>query len=346
MRSKGDELGTKLDNDPPWTNEATVLPRDSGLTQLGILPEEWRVLRFGEIFRVAPKRERECIIKDDAVYRLLTVKLYAKGIVLRETKKGKDIGTKKLYRMQENDFVFSKIDARNGAWGFIDSQMSGALVSSDFPILVIEHEVVDADFVMLFLSRPFSWETLRNLAIGTTNRRRIQPRELLSSLNIPLPPLPEQRAIAHVLRVVQRAKEATEGVIAALRELKKSLMKHLFTYGAVPLEAADRVEMKETEIGPIPVHWRVVRLGEVAEVRGGKDSRRDRNLPKFGRNIPTLELLTFAMALSINKALSTSLQKITKFLNATLSLLKTCTYLWQEPLDLLALFHQNSTGQT
>ena len=59
-------------------------------------------------------------------------------------------------------------------------------------------------------------------------------------------------------------------VIQATKELKKSLMKHLFTYGAVSLEEAPNVKLKETEIGMVPEEWEVIELGRSCNVvRGG-----------------------------------------------------------------------------
>jgi len=99
-------------------------------------------------------------------------------------------------------------------------------------------------------------EAYNQLSSGAVNRRRSIKKDDFLAIEVEIPPLAEQRAIAHVLRTVQRAKEATEKVIEAAKQLKKSLMKHLFTYGPVPFGEADRVELKETEVGPIPAHWK------------------------------------------------------------------------------------------
>jgi type I restriction enzyme S subunit len=100
-------------------------------------------------------------------------------------------------------------------------------------------------------------------------------KEVLTKFQIPLPPLEEQKAIAGILSTVQSAIEKTEKVINALKNLKKSMMKHLFTYGLVAEEEAEKVELKETEIGLIPKHWEVVRLGEVAKFKIGRTPPRN-----------------------------------------------------------------------
>ena len=80
---------------------------------------------------------------------------------------------------------------------------------------------------------------------------------------LPIPPLPEQRAIAAVLDSIDDAIEQTEAVIAATEQLRRdSLLHQLLTHG-VP---GWHTEWKDVPgLGTIPADWEVVRLGEVAE---------------------------------------------------------------------------------
>ena len=80
---------------------------------------------------------------------------------------------------------------------------------------------------------------------------------------LPIPSLPEQRAIAAVLDSIDDAIERTQAVIAATGQLRDSLLHQLLTRG-IP---GWHTEWKEVPgLGTIPADWEVVRLGEVAEV--------------------------------------------------------------------------------
>ena len=83
----------------------------------------------------------------------------------------------------------------------------------------------------------------------------------VKNAKIPLPPLPEQRAIAHVLQTIQEAKAARQRELALERERKAALMDYLFSYGT---KSEPR---KETEIGEIPESWELVELKEIANLR-------------------------------------------------------------------------------
>lgn len=76
------------------------------------------------------------------------------------------------------------------------------------------------------------------------------------NFEITVPPLPEQRKIAAVLGVVQRAIEQEERLLALTTELKKALLHKLFT------EGLRGVPQKQTEIGPVPENWEAKPLGD------------------------------------------------------------------------------------
>lgn len=124
----------------------------------------------------------------------------------------------------------------------------------------------------------------------TTGIRNFKLSDFLEKECVPLPPLPEQKSIAHILSTVQRAKEATEQVIQATKELKKSLMKHLFTYGPVSLEEAPNVKLKETEIGMVPEEWEVIPLGRLADVKGGKRLPKGHEFAKAATRYPYIRV--------------------------------------------------------
>jgi type I restriction enzyme, S subunit len=105
-------------------------------------------------------------------------------------------------------------------------------------------------------------------------------RDNLKGLALELPPLPEQQKIADVLGVVQRAMEQQERLLALTAELKKTLLHQLFTQGLC------HEPQKQTDIGPVPESWEVVKVGVAAKIQSGGTPARDTSENWEGGTIP------------------------------------------------------------
>ena len=117
--------------------------------------------------------------------------------------------------------------------------------------LRVKNGRIEPQFAVFWFWYAFQWG---KLYFGRGNVTTIPnlSRSKLAELPMALPPLPEQKKIAHILSTVQRAIEAQERIIQVTTELKKALMQKLFT------EGLRNEPQKQTEIGPIPESWAVV----------------------------------------------------------------------------------------
>ena len=238
-------------------DEATAdLPEGFKITELGPLPEDWQVVPLDMVAVIGGSKADlsphepipfipMSLIPEDSLY-----------ITNWELRGRKDV--RSGIPVREGDLLLAKITPclENGKQGIVNGLPNGwAYASTEvYPIRALDS--LDIEFLALYLKHERVRHNLASKMEGTTGRQRL-PKSVLQALPIPLPPVHEQRIIVSVLRTVQRAKEATKKVLAAARELKKSLMRYLFTYGPVPVEEAGRVPLKETEIGPVPAKWAV-----------------------------------------------------------------------------------------
>ncbi len=171
------------------------------------------------------------------------------------------------------------------------------VINSDLPLIIFG----DHTRVVKFLDFPF--------ILGADGTKVLKPREdmfdarffsfallsldipsrgynrhftLLKERRVPRPELPEQRKIAGVLGLVQRAMEQQERLLALTVELKKTLLHYLFIQGL-------RGEpQKQTEIGPVPESWELVPLGSLGKIGNGSTPKRGNDGYWEGGSIPWL----------------------------------------------------------
>ena len=179
--------------------------------------------------------------------------------------------------------------------------------STEFIVIRGRPNVTDNDFAY-YLTQ---WEEVREYAIGqmtgTSGRQRV-PVDSLDHLTILLPPLPEQRAIAHVLGTLDDKIELNRRMNETLEEMARALFKSWFVnFDPVRAKMEGRWQRGESlpgipavlydlfpdrlvpsELGDIPEGWEVKELGDVVELTYGKSlragDRRNGHVPVYGSN--------------------------------------------------------------
>jgi len=160
--------------------------------------------------------------------------------------------------------------------------------STEFIVIRGRPSVTDTEFAY-YLTH---WEEVRSYAVGqmtgTSGRQRV-PTDALNHLTVPVPPLSEQRAIAHILGTLDDKIELNRRMSETLEAIARALFKSWFvdfdpvrakmegrwrrgqSLPGLPAHLYDLFpdRLVDSELGEIPEGWEVRSLDEIARFLNG-----------------------------------------------------------------------------
>jgi type I restriction enzyme S subunit len=158
--------------------------------------------------------------------RKITVKLYGKGVVAKEDRLMGSVNTR-YYKRKAGQFIYSKLDFLNGAFGIIPSGLDGYESTLDLPCFDFTGDIDPIFFLNIVSSERFYLQHL-GLANGGRKARRVNPDDLLNCEIL----VPEPREQAHIVEsIILCDREITiiERLLAAYQRQKRALMQQLLT---------------------------------------------------------------------------------------------------------------------
>ena len=130
--------------------------------------------------------QKDIQIIDNEQYKRITIRGKAKGIVLRDIEKGNNIGTKNQFIVRNGQFLISKIDARNGAYGIVPEDLDGGIITGNFWTYKINENLVLPEFLIYLMKHEFFIQMCSICSYGSTNRWYLD-EDTFYNFKIPFP---------------------------------------------------------------------------------------------------------------------------------------------------------------
>lgn len=250
-------------------------------TEVGRIPEEWEVLEIGEIGDVVgggtPKTSIEeywdgeiswITPKDLSGYTERCIYYGERSI----TKKGLDNSSAKI--IPKGTVLFSS----RAPIGYLAIAGKDMCTNQGFKSIVCDDKKVHNIF-LYYLMMIKRYE-LENIAGGSTFKE--VSGKTVKEFKVPIPPINEQKAIAHILSTLDEKIEVNNQINKKLEEMAQTIFKHWFVDFEFPNGNGEPYkssggEMVDSEFGMIPKGWEVKTIEDVTDAvsKGTTPTKKD-----------------------------------------------------------------------
>jgi len=191
-------------------------------TEIGEIPENWEVVRLGEVSDKPQYGISVKAINKDTGVKILRITDVHDGKVNWNLVPFCECDNEELkkYELREKDIIIARIGATTGKSFFIRS--APKCVFGSYLIRIRAKSVLYPDFLSIYFQTNLYWAQIDSEKGGRLKGGINIP--ILENLILPLPPLPEQQEIAEILQTVDQKIEIEQKKKELYEELFKTLL--------------------------------------------------------------------------------------------------------------------------
>lgn len=180
---------------------------------------------------VAPLVRREQSIDLNGSYPELGIRSFGKGTFHKPPLSGSDVGTKRLYRIEPGDLLFSNVFAWEGAIAVAQPEDANRFGSHRFITCVADRRLASADFLRYYFLTDEGMLKIGEASPGGAGRNRTLGLEKLMAIEVPTPPLAVQQTFDRLQADVAALKAKHVAIREANAALLPATLERVFSEG-------------------------------------------------------------------------------------------------------------------
>jgi len=239
------------------------------------LPLGWKVERLDRLADLNPEQIGADYPHSEIAY--LDIANVSAGVIGEPARLSLASAPSRAKRIvRPSDIIVSTVRPGNRAYAFLRNVPTNLIVSTGFAVLRSKPHLADPRFVYYVATSEPVIDYLASIAEEKSAYPSVNPIDIAECV-VPTPPLPEQRAIAHILGTLDDKIELNRRMNETLEAMARELFNSWFVdFGPVRAKAEGRDPglpkaiadvfpdcFQDSELGRIPKGWRVGKLGDV-----------------------------------------------------------------------------------
>lgn len=177
---------------------------------------------------VAPLIRRAVEIDFNSRYPELGIRSFGKGTFHKPALPGSEVGSKRLYRIEPGDLLFSNVFAWEGAIAIAKPEDAGRFGSHRFMTCQANSAHISAEFLCYYFLSDEGMLKIGEASPGGAGRNRTLGQNKLMAIQVPVPPLPIQQRFDRLQTQIAALKTRHSAIRTANAALLPAMLERVF----------------------------------------------------------------------------------------------------------------------